>query len=89
MQVNIITYYLCSVLLVLDVLNALHCFRRKQIENLYSLFNIVKRGNEMPSSTKVQTRNQTISSCFQSLFFHGNCRKWKDSNSRNSSHLFS
>ena len=26
MQVNIIIYYLCNVLLVLDVLNALHCF---------------------------------------------------------------
>ena len=38
MQVNIITYYLCSVLLVLDVLNALHCFRPKQIENLFIFF---------------------------------------------------
>ena len=38
MQVNIITYYLCSVLLVLDVLNALHCFRQKQIENLFIFF---------------------------------------------------
>ena len=38
MQVNIITHYLCSVLLVLDVLNALHCFRRKRIENLFIFF---------------------------------------------------
>ena len=81
MQVNIITYYFCSVLLVLDVLNALHCFRRKRIENLFIFF--------IQYSKEVQTRNQTISSCFQSLFFHGNCWKWKDSNSRNSSHLFS
>ena len=51
MQVNIIIYYLCNVLLVLDVLNALHCF----CDSMY-----LRGGNEMPLSTNIQTKTNYL-----------------------------
>ena len=56
MQVNIIIYYLCNVLLVLDVLNALHCFS----DSMYL------RGEMKCPYPQTYKQKQTISWCFQS-----------------------